>query len=131
MMKGARGLVGEANALRPGIFETVPGLIFAFYTPLKAGEDTTVPVPVDDLPANADVKSITARLDVVDEDSTGPAPPPNAVTITRGNESTTLQVTPSVPTRPRNVTVRLDQGEPFWTFGETLVKGSYDLPDFA
>lgn len=130
-VKGARGLVGDAYALRPGRFNTVPSLMTLNYIPLKAGEDTTVSVVVADLPANADVKSIKARLDVADADDAGPAPPPNGVTIKRDNETTTLEITPSVSTRPRNVTVRLDQGEPIWTFADILVKDQYELPDFA
>jgi hypothetical protein len=129
-VKGARGLVGDAYALRPGVIAVGPSLALN-YVPLKAGEDTVVAVTVADLPANADVKSIVARLDVADDDP-GAAPPPNDVTIQRDTEPAThLSVTPGIPTRPRNVTVRLDQGELIWTFADTLVKDRYDLPDFA
>jgi hypothetical protein len=128
-MKGARGLVGEAYALRPGRFNVIPSPADN-YIPLKAGEDTEVSVAVTDLPANADVKSITACLYVADDDP-GTAPP-NGVTIKRGEEAPVeLQVTPSVPTRPRNVTIRLANGKPIWTFSDTLVKNEYKLPDFA
>jgi hypothetical protein len=130
-VKGARGLVGDAYALRPGTFQIVADVLLGLYTSLKPGEDTTVSVPVDDLPANADVKSITARLHVTDASDTGPQPPPNSVTVTRDGTATTLHVNPGVISRPRNVTVRLDRGEPIWSFADTLVKGEYDLPDFA
>ena len=129
-VKGARGLVGEAYALRPGAFTIVPDIVLG-YTPLKAGADTMLSVTVDDLPANADVKSITARLLVADATDIGPQPLPNSVTVSRDGAATTLQVTPGVINRPRNVTVRLDRGEPIWTFADTLVKNEYDLPDFA
>ncbi len=129
-VKGARGLLGEAYALRPGAFKVVSRIVGGD-TALNAGEDTVVPVTVADLPANADVKSIAARLLVAPASDTGPQPPPNSVTVSHDGAATTLQVTPGVINRPRNVTVRLDRGEPIWAFADTLVKDEYDLPDFA
>src|SRR5262249_61052039 len=110
-VKGARGFINDAIFVKPGRFEMRPWQIVDFVS-LKPGEETSVPVSVPDLPANADVKSITASLDVADE-TDPPAPQPTAVTITRGNEAPmTMQVMPGAVTRPRNVTVRLEGGEP-------------------
>ena len=130
-IKGARGLVGDAYGLRPGRFEMLVPLFIAGYTSLRAGEETEVLAAVSDLPANADVKSIVARLEVADDDP-APAPPASGVTIKRDDETPIrVEMTPSIPTRPRNVTIRLEQGGPIWTFNDMLVKDSYELPDFA
>jgi len=129
-LTGARGLVGEAYAMRPGLFEVAPYRFFE-YTPLKAGEETPVNVVLRDLPPNADVKTFAATLQVGEATET-PPPQTSSVKITQGaGPETALSVKTDAATRPRNVSIRLDQGEPFWNFGDTLAKDSYDLPDFA
>ena len=129
-VKATRGFVGKAVAVKPGTFDMWRG-VFQRFVPLKPGEETLVAVGVPGLPTNADVRSITAHLDVADESNPPPAQP-TGVTIKRGDEpAMTLQVTPGTPTRPRNVTVRLEEGEPIWSFGDTLVNERYELPDFA
>ncbi len=129
-VKAARGFVNEAVTLKPGRFDHQIWRYVEF-VPLKPGEETSVAVLVPDLPANADVKSITAYLDVAD-DTEAPPPQPTGVTIKQGSAPPlTMEVTPGVPTRPRNVTVRLEGGEPIWSFGDTLVNTRYELPDFA
>lgn len=129
-MTSARGLVGEAYSMRPGIVDVFGTVLFT-YIPLKAGEETPVLVIVPDLPRNANVELITAELQVSDAMS---SPPPDkaSVKIRQGTGSeTALTVITDAPTRPRNVSIRLDQGEPLWNFGGSLVKDSYDVPNFA
>src|SRR5262245_56123871 len=106
-IKGARGFVGDAYGVRPGLWDMVVPWLVAGYTSLKAGEETEVLAAVSDLPANADVKSIAARLEVKDDDP-AQAPPPSGVTIKRDDEKPIrVEMTPGTPTRPRNVTIRL------------------------
>jgi hypothetical protein len=130
-IKGARGLSGDAYAMRPGIFEIAAPALMLGYTPLKAGEETAVLVTLSDLPANADVKTLSASLHVLDDDSAVEAEK-TTVAVKRDKEPETKFQTSADPlTRPRNVELRLDKGDVFWSFGGTLVKESYDLPDFA
>ena len=129
-IKGARGLVGAAYEMRPGMFE-IESRVFLEYTPLKAGEETEVLVTVSDLPANADVKKFRASL-LVTEDTSKLEPEKNIVAVKRDDEKETKFQTSTDPlTRPRNVELRLDKGDVFWNFGGTLVKDTYELPDFA
>ena len=129
-IKGARGLVGNAYEMRPGIFE-IESRMLLDYTPLKAGEETEVLVTLSDLPANADVKKFRASLLVTDEISKL-EPEKNTVAVKRDDEKEMKFQTSADPlTRPRNVELRLDKGDVFWNFGGTLVKDSYELPDFA
>jgi hypothetical protein len=129
-VKAARGFVNDAVSVKPGRFDRRVWRYVEFVT-LKPGEETPVPVLVPDLPANGDVKSITAHLDVAD-DTDAPPPQPTSVTIKQGSSPPlTMEVTPGIPTRPRNVTVRLEEGEPIWSFGDTLVNNRYELADFA
>ena len=134
-LKGARGFVGEAYLVRSGVFAAAQSLAPG-YVSLKPGEETAVPVTVSDLPANADVKTISARLLVDDDASSSSAPDETTVNIqkegqTRSEAEGTFHLKVEMPTRPRNVAIKLDQGDIFWTFAGTLANDSYDLPDFA
>ncbi len=133
-IKAARGLAFQAEvyALRPEII-AIGALIGLArdYVSLKPGEETEVLVPLPSLPANADIKAIRAELLVADD--TSPVEPERTTVGIQRNEAPkdTYRVDTEMPSRPRNLQVKLDRGEVFWTFAGTLVKPSYELPDFS
>lgn len=130
-VNSARGLVGEAYAARTGIIGSRLFTIFD-YVSLKAGEETPVPLNLGDFPQNANVSAFELKLEAGDEFDAVPPDPTSKVTIKQGEgPEMAVSVTADAPTRPRNVSIRLEQGEPFWSFGDTLSKDSYELPDIA
>ncbi|HWP47385.1 MAG TPA: hypothetical protein VNM22_09515 [Candidatus Limnocylindrales bacterium] len=132
-IKGERGLAfQEAYLFRPDKLsvEAILGLEKDF-VPLKPGEETEVLVPLSDLPVNANVKKIGATLQVTED--TSPVRPEQTTVGVKKDEGQkeTYRLEIDMPTRPRNVSLRLDQGEVFWTFAGGLVNDQYTLPDFA
>lgn len=98
---------------------------------LKPGEEVPVSVPVANLPLSVDVKRVKARIEIT-EDGEDEAPPlTQSSTVSEGGASRTFDVAVKAPAFPRNVSVRLDGGEVFWSFGDAAVRGAYELPDFA
>ncbi len=170
-LKGARGLVylENAYALRPELVEVVSQLVEESPSgvELKAGQETevVVSVPLSMLPANANIKMVTATLKVSElpQKSTAGGEkttvlPANAnikmatATLkvselpqksTAGGEKTTVGIAKGeeteetynlrveMPNLPRNVEIKLAQGEVFWTNGGTLSQDSYLLSNFA
>jgi hypothetical protein len=136
-IKDARGLAfsdAAAYTLRPALFEVplaaVPAGEAGGSVVLEAGEETRVDVPLPDLPVNADVRSVTAAL-VVAATPTAAAAEPATVTVLQGQSEQSFRLQVAHPPGPRNLTIRLDQGEPFWSHGGTLPPGRHELPDFA
>lgn len=129
-LKGGRGLVHDQRAYlaRPGMLEL--GIVaFADLTPVTPGRDTVIAVAAPGLPRNADVKTCTAQLVVWDADSS--ASSTTNVAVKKGADAAVpYAITVDAPTRPRNVTLRLEGGEVFWRQGD-LTELTYDLPDFA
>jgi hypothetical protein len=132
-IKGERGLAfQEAYFFRPDklFVEAILDLEKDF-VPLKPGEEAEVLVPLPDLPINANVKKIQATLHVT-EDTSPVRPEQTTVGIKKDEgQKETYQLEVNMPPRPRNVSLRLDQGEVFWTFAGVLVNDQYALPDFA
>jgi hypothetical protein len=131
----ARGLAGQevVSDLRPNlVLADVAEL--ALGVELVPGEETSVPVRVAGLRPNANVSEIAVTLTV--REASAPAPPAEtsvAVTTGSGGDASTQTFGVSVipPALPRNVQVRLDRGDVFWTHGGTLAAGSYELEGFA
>jgi hypothetical protein len=131
-IKGARGLAFDdlAYRLRPELFEVAVATADGTVT-LVAGQETKIDVPVAGLPVNADVQSVQAAL-VVDPGAPAPSVDPTTVTVRRqGEPEQSFQLGATLPVGPRNLTVRLDRGQPFWSHGGTLPPGRHELPDFA
>jgi hypothetical protein len=133
-LTAARGLAAKeeilGRVLRGDIFTAVIVGDLAGVD-LKPGEETPVGATVD-LPPNANVASITATLTV--SAAARAAPETTSVTVTTGSNagaSQTFGVSVDPSPLPRNVQVRLDQGEVIWTHSGTLAAGTYTLPDFA
>jgi len=132
-IKGARGLAfGDvvAYTLRPAVFD-VPVAEVDDTVLLEAGEETKVDVPVPSLPVNADVQAVQAVLIVAPTEAAAPAEPTSVTVRRRGEAEQAFQLGVSRPPGPRNLTIRLDQGQPFWSHSGTLPPGRHDLPDFA
>jgi hypothetical protein len=141
--KGIRGL---SHALRLNLqaypMLAFPELLTAGLEDLKPGEEVKVAVSVPALAPNSDVKAMTAKMAVVKQ-----APGDGEGTLehnadvdeverdAEGNEttkSTTFNVKFDPPTLPRNLMVRLDGGEVFWTLaGDVTPKDDYRSPDMA
>lgn len=135
-LTAARGLSTKEEALgflRPNVL-FIPW-VDAVGVDLTPGEETQV-VATADVPPNANLTTITAKLTV--SAVTAPAsltPEKTSVKVTTGagasapTQSFGVSVDPSPV--PRNVQVRLDQGEVIWTHGGTLPAGETDPIEFA
>ena len=130
-IKGGRGFsyLDEVYAARPATFTAAVLEVFPTGVVLKPGEETPVSVSID-LPVNANVHKITARLEVVDDPSSSAAQQ-TTVSLKEGGDSRTYQVGVDAVTGIRNVEIKLGQGDVFWQHSGALKAGSYQLPDFA
>lgn len=102
-------------------------------TALEPGKEAVIELPVAGLPLNADVKKCTGRiLPGVRSRFASPEQSSTGVTITGpGNKTEDYTIAVDAPTRPRNVTVRLDGGDVFFRFGDQMTANEYALPDFS
>jgi hypothetical protein len=130
---GVRGLgLGPGSLLLQSIRHVAllnPALLFRGEK-LKPGEEVSVTVPVTGMPLSVDIKRVKAKIEI-HEDDDEPEPLKQSSTIKEGGESRTFEVAVQTPPLPRNVSVRLDGGDAFWSFGDVAVRGAYELPDFA
>ena len=144
VLDDARGLAPHEELIgidfRPGTF-WADLLGPTASVPLKPGEDTTVAVPLPQLPPNADVKRIRARLTVGLEHD---LPEPETLdvevssfkpTTPGGSEGKAdiLMINSAItpPPVPSNLRVGLQGGAAFWSREGTVAPDVYDLPDFA
>ncbi|MGD2089606.1 MAG: hypothetical protein PVH61_25750 [Candidatus Aminicenantes bacterium] len=133
--KGLRGLISQTRAyqLRPQVFFTIPAVILQ-QVPVKPGEETEVTVKVAKLQPNANVKTLIAKLAVspFQPGQTGLPPLEQSAEVTKNNQSTdNFTVSMKQPLLPRNLTVRFDGGDVFWTIpGDTMQK-VYESPNLA
>lgn len=132
VLPGGRGLAFDsiAYASRPGMIDKVIITELLLMTDVVPGKNTVLTVPVD-LARNAEVKSLTCRLLVGDANAGAPAATSTAIKGPTDSSAKTYDITVAAPTRPRNVTLRLDGGDVFWRKGDVLAENSYDLPDIA
>jgi hypothetical protein len=102
-------------------------------TALEPGKEAVIEVSVDGLPLNADVKRCTGKIHPgVLSRTSAPARSSTGVSITGpGNDTKDYTIAVDAPTRPRNVTVRLDGGDVFFRFGDQMTANEYALPDFS
>jgi hypothetical protein len=131
--RDTRGLAYNRDAYdaRADVFHVMPeiGIKALMGVPVKAGAETPVSVTVPGLPVNADLRSITAKLQVT---ALGSAEQVRPVSVKEGSAPARkfeigVDSTPGL----RNVQVRLQGGQPIWTRGGAVPAGTYDLPDFA
>jgi hypothetical protein len=102
-------------------------------TALEPGKEAVIDLTVAGLPLNADVKKCTGRiLPGVRSHAASPDQSSTGVSITGpGSKKEDYTIAVDAPTRPRNVTVRLDGGDVFFRFGDQMTAGEYALPDFS
>lgn len=136
-VKAPRGMTGDVVFGVINYDLTAVGAVALFLTPIDVvpGKETTAPVTITPLPPNASIERIVARLAVNDADSS-PAQAAVGVSIEKNNDakdpaSGSFQIAVDEPVRPRNVQLKLKDGDVFWSFGGVLTEASYDLPDFA
>jgi hypothetical protein len=100
--------------------------------PLKPGEKTPVTVTVGTLAPNTNVHAITAALLVADAtDVPKPETTVAQVDSTASEQADQVAITVATPRRPRNVTIELDGGAPFFSHPGSLTDATYAIPDFS
>jgi hypothetical protein len=128
-----RGLyyLADAYELRPDTIEVaIVGVSVSFGTELVPGEETEVTLTTQ-LPPNANVRSVKATVNA-GASLKQPETSPMTVSVSQnGGEPDSFEVTATPMAGPSNVTVRLDQGDVFWSQSGPLASGSHELPDFA
>lgn len=132
-VKAARGFAFNqaVYALRPEKFfmASFPDVDKGFI-PLELGEETEILVRLPgNIPANANIKRIAGKFHARDMAGLEPQQTKVDVDGPEGKKAYNLGV--ETPSRPRNIELRLDKGDIFWTFTGILTKESYDLPNFA
>jgi hypothetical protein len=134
-VKGLRGLVSSARNFKVPHQVIAPGsaAVDKGFVSLKPGEETEIAVSVSKLKANANVRVLKA---VLHAEPYTPRQDENlklsqtAVVNKDGNEST-FNVRVDMPLLPRNVIMKLEGGDIFWTFPGDMVEKEYELPDFS
>jgi hypothetical protein len=133
-IKGVRGLVGGAASVafeRRILPESYAAMRFEGEK-LKPGEEVPVVVPVPNLPLNASVRTLRAKIEVRgDDDSEVSQISQTAAVKEDGAAAKNYEVKIDAPALPRNISVRLDGGEVFWSFADLAVEGEHELPDFV
>jgi len=131
--KGIRGLSGIVAALDMAKLLPVIEKVFKFEgEKLKSGEEVPVVVPVPGLPLNANIKKLAAAIEIQKDDTAEKASfKQESVIEEAGGPKRTFKVDIAMPELPRNISVRLDGGEVFWSFADAAVQGAYELPDFV
>lgn len=134
-IKGTRGMAGEFKVfLIEPVFPRIVTEYISNYVSLKPGEEIVlvVSIPVSTLPLNADIKKLKATLDVQKGDESDKPKFSQTSTIKEGaGTPRTFTVDVEMPPLPRNISVRLEGGDIFWSFSDVAVQGTYDLPDFV
>jgi hypothetical protein len=127
--KVTRGLLYNQPAYdaRVGLFDV--GELLLATVPVKAGQETAVPVAVPGLPANADVHKLTAKLQV-GRDGSAEQTATASVEEVNGPKRT-FKIGADAQPGLRNVQVRLQGGAPIWNHAGAVPADEYQLPDFA
>ena len=133
-IKGARGLAtqSEMYARRDHVLARKDLFGRFGFVLLKPGEETTVAVSLPGVPLNADLKIIKASIEIRSGADSEKTSLQQTSTVQEGTGSpTTYNVDIEVPALPRNLSLRLDGGEVFWTSSSAANEGTYNLPDFV
>jgi hypothetical protein len=134
--KGVRGLTVRPVVMLP-VFEvawTEPEAK-SDPVPLRPGEEVTAKVTLENIPADANFTRIGAALEPQSTAQSKEDPKTlveqQSTVSEDGGQARTYNVIVNAPTSPSNLTVRLGDGEVFWTFPNALTEGRHDLPDLA
>jgi hypothetical protein len=131
VMKATRGLTHRPDAylLRPNVLPVGEQLLDP-----TSGKETEVVVSLPGIPANADVQAIEAILKITEpkvQDPAGTAKIEQTAEVGDGKATTTYHVSIGLPSLPRNLSLRLDGGEVFWTHSGSPTPATYKIPNFA
>lgn len=132
-IKGARGFAqySAVYELRADVLMRLDLRDLFGFVALKPGEETTVAVALPGVPLNADIKNLKAKIEIRPGDDDEKGSLKQTSTVQQGSDAAqTYNVNIEVPALPRNLSLRLDGGEVFWTSSSATVAGIYDLPDF-
>ena len=132
-IKATRGFadLSVVYTARPDILASMDlSALFGFVS-LQPGEETRVAVSLPGVPPNADIKELKASIEIRAGADTEKASLKQTSKVQEGTENpTTYNVDIEVAALPRNLSLRLDGGEVFWTSSSATVEGTFDLPDF-
>jgi hypothetical protein len=132
-IKGTRGLAGMSAIyqVRPEVLVAVDVSQRFGFVALKPGEETAVAVSLPGVPLNADIKKLNAQIEIRAGSDSEKSSLKQTSTVQEGNDEKTYNVDIEVPALPRNLSLKLDGGEVFWTSSSATVEGIYDLPEFV
>jgi hypothetical protein len=134
-IKGARGLANQPEAYlrRHDVLFHEDLKVLPEGVPLKPGEETTVAVPLPEgFPLNADLKKLNASIEITQGEDSEKATLTQTSTVKEGTDAAKVyKVDIAVPALPRNLSVRLEGGEVFWTSSSTTNEGTFELPNFV
>src|SRR5215207_3785419 len=131
-IKGARGLANQPEAYlrRQDVLPIAVRGQFGFVA-LKPGEETTVAIALP-VPLNADIKKLKASIEIRSGADSEKATLTQTSTVQEGSDTPKVyNVDIEVPALPRNLSLRLDGGEVFWTSSSSTNEGTFELPDFV
>lgn len=100
---------------------------------LQPGREVTATVTLpESIQADADFTHIAAAVLPQESDGTPPAQATQQSQVSSNGEAPrTFDVSVSVPAAPSNISVRLPDGDPIWSYANALSAPRYDLPDIA
>ena len=101
------------------------------YVSLRPGEEVTTLVSLENIPADANFTRITAALIPKKDGAQAKQREHQSVVAEDGGQPRIYDVAVNVPTSPTNLTLRLENGDIFWNFTNTLTATQYKLPDLA
>src|SRR6266849_863460 len=114
-LTGGRGLAYDQVAYnaRPGLFDVADLIAVVTAVPVKAGEETPVPVQVQNLQANANIQHISAKLTIFDSGAQ-PGQTSNVSVSQNGGSPSSFGITVDPTPGLRNVQVRLQGCQVLW-----------------
>lgn len=135
-VKGVRGLMANVFNVQPLITTAVLALGIPIAesseVSLKPGEEVTAIVSLSgDILSDVNFTKIAAALLFQAEDTSPIQLTQKSTLIVDGGSPKTFNIDIAAPASPTNLSMRLEGGEVFRSFGRPLIANRYNLPDIA
>jgi hypothetical protein len=131
-VKASRGLTATVAVLEPIRAVWLAPTAESALVSLRPGEEVMAIIELAGIPADANMTQLTAGLVAAKEDADAGHVEQKSTVERAGDQPVSLTVQVQAPTSPTNLAVRLEGGEIFWTFANTLTpERSYNFPDLA
>lgn len=131
-IKGTRGLAFESGISIRQRETMIVGSIISFTgQPLEPGKEISLTLPVAGLLPSTDIKKLNATITIQMNAAAEKTSLTQNSSVKEGNTTRNFSVDIESPDLPRNVSVRLDGGDVFWTFSDAAISGTHDLGDFV